>query len=233
MGYLKKWPCHEFSHILSSEPVPVVSDLGISTLALSPKKAKQDPHHCFWHAADTPPLEGLLFWMFLACGWSAVVDMLHMLAYAQEVGWLITLLTTVRQGPRNLLPKALWRWCFERWEKRNGLASERLHLKNENHEVTVITNIFFKQSNIKIDSQRRRNTNCWSWVTRLPIEMDVHVANMFEQVPQIPALCFLASKISISNLSPLQGRRVKRLPCFSANHQHVKCSSGIYLAVLN
>ena len=142
MGYLKKWPCHEFSHILSSEPVPVVSDLGISTLALSPKKAKQDPHHCFWHAADTPPLEGLLFWMFLACGWSAVVDMLHMLAYAQEVGWLITLLTTVRQGPRNLLPKALWRWCFERWEKRNGWASERLHLKNENHEVTVITNIF-------------------------------------------------------------------------------------------
>ena len=33
----------------------------------------------------------------------AVVDMLHMLAYAQQRG-LITFLTIVRQGPRNLLP---------------------------------------------------------------------------------------------------------------------------------
>ena len=42
--------------------------------------------------------------------------------------------------------------------------------------------------------------------------MDVHVANIFWQVPQIPAFCLLASNISISDLSPLQGRRVNRLP---------------------
>ena len=100
---------------------------------------RQSPHgSCFWHAADTPPLEGLLF---LACGWSAVFDMLHMLASAQQAGMggLITFLTTVRQGPRNLLPKALWCWCFERWEKRNGWASDGLHLKHENHEFVFTT----------------------------------------------------------------------------------------------
>ena len=43
--------------------------------------------------------------------------------------------------------------------------------------------------------------------------MNVHVAYTFWQVPQIPAFCLLASKISISNLSPLPERRVNRLPC--------------------
>ena len=31
----------------------------------------------------------------------------------------------------------------------------------------------------KVDSRRRRNVNFWTWVTRLPIEMNVHVANIF------------------------------------------------------
>ena len=44
------------------------------------------------------------------------------------------------------------------------------------------------------------------------ISLDIHVANIFEQAPQIPAFCLLASKISISNLSPLQGQRDNRLP---------------------
>jgi len=37
---------------------------------------------------------------------AAVLDMLHMLAYAQKggVGELITFLRSLRQGPRNLLP---------------------------------------------------------------------------------------------------------------------------------
>ena len=65
----------------------------------------------------------------------------------------------------------------------------------------------------KIESPRRRNANFHSWVTRLPIEMNVHVANIFWRLLQIPAFCLLASKIRISNSSPLQGRRVNRLPC--------------------
>ena len=79
-------------------------------------------HSSLWHAADTPPLEGL---SFLACGWSAVDGMLYMLTTLNRG----LLLTTVKLGPQNVLPlllvlkrstelsKAFWRWCFERWEK--------------------------------------------------------------------------------------------------------------------
>ena len=65
----------------------------------------------------------------------------------------------------------------------------------------------------KIESLHRQNAHFHSWVTRLPIEMNVHVANIFWRLLQIPAFCLLASKIRISNSSPLQGRRVNRLPC--------------------
>ena len=41
--------------------------------------------------------------------------------------------------------------------------------------------------------------------------MNVHVANIFWRLLQIPAFCLLPSKIRISNSSPLQGRRVNRL----------------------
>ena len=71
------------------------------------------------------------------------------------------------------------------------------------------------QLNSKIESPRRRNAHFHSWVTRLPIEMNVHVANLFWRLLQIPAFCLLASKIRISNSSPLQGCRVNRLPCVS------------------
>ena len=84
---------------------------------------------------------------------------------------------------------------------------ECLHGIIENRKILM----FFGPSENKIDSPRRRDANFDTWVTRLPIEMNVHVANMFWQVPQT----LLASNISISNLSPLQGRRVNRLPCFS------------------
>ena len=60
---------------------------------------------------------------------------------------------------------------------------------------------------------RAAETHFFTWVTHLPIEMNVHIANIFWQIPQIPALCPLASKIIISNWSPWQGRRVNRLPC--------------------
>ena len=46
------------------------------------------------------------------------------------------------------------------------------------------------------------------------------------QIPQIPAFCLLASKISISNLSPLQGWRVNRLPCCSSHSWQVKHEEG-------
>ena len=75
--------------------------------------------------------------------------------------------------------------------------------------------MFFWPLTSKIESPRRRNANFHSWVTRLPIEMNVHVANIFWRLLQIPAFCLLASKIRISNSSPLQGRRVNRLPCYS------------------
>ena len=74
--------------------------------------------------------------------------------------------------------------------------------------------MFFWPLKSKIESPRRRNANFHSWVTRLPIEMNVHVANIFWRLLQIAAFCLLPSKIRISNSSPLQGRRVNRLPCF-------------------
>ena len=43
--------------------------------------------------------------------------------------------------------------------------------------------------------------------------MNAHFANIFWRLLQIPAFCLLPSKIRISNSSPLQGRRVNRLPC--------------------
>ena len=65
------------------------------------------------------------------------------------------------------------------------------------------------------ESRRGRNAHFHFWVTRLPIEMNAHVANIFWRLLQIPAFCLLASKIRISNSSPLQGCRVNWLPCFS------------------
>ena len=77
----------------------------------------------------------------------------------------------------------------------------------ENHKFLMC---FFWPLKGKIESPRGRNANFHSWVTRLPIEMNVHVANIFWRLLHIPAFCLLASKIRISNSSPLQGRRVNR-----------------------
>ena len=82
----------------------------------------------------------------------------------------------------------------------------------ENHKVLMFFSWPLKS---RIESPRRRNAHFHSWVTRLPTEMNVHVANIFWRLPQIPAFCLLASKIRISNSSPLQGRRVNRLPAFT------------------
>ena len=84
----------------------------------------------------------------------------------------------------------------------------------ENHKFLMF---FFGPLKSKIEAPRRRDANFHSWVTRLPIEMNVHVANNFWRLLQIPAFCLLASKIRISNSSPLQGRRVNRLPCYCHN----------------
>ena len=85
----------------------------------------------------------------------------------------------------------------------------------ENHKFLMFFSWPLKS---KIESPRRRNAHFHSWVTRLPIEMNVHVANIFWRLLQIPAFCLLASKIRISNSSPLQGRRVNRLPSFLWSH---------------
>ena len=81
----------------------------------------------------------------------------------------------------------------------------------ENHKFLMFFSWPLKS---KIESPRRRNAHFHSWVTRLPIEMNVHVVNIFWRLLQTPAFCLLASKIRISISSPLQGRRVNRLPCF-------------------
>ena len=80
----------------------------------------------------------------------------------------------------------------------------------QNHKILMF---FFSPLKRKIESPRRRNSNFHSWVTRLPIEMNVHVAHIFWRLLQIPAFSLLPSKMTISNSSPLQGRRVNRLPC--------------------
>ena len=71
---------------------------------------------------------------------------------------------------------------------------------------------FFSPLKRKIESPRRRNSNFHPWVTRLPVEMNVHVVHIFWRLLQIPAFSLLPSKMTISNSSPLQGRRVNRLP---------------------
>ena len=48
-------------------------------------------------------------------------------------------------------------------------------------------------------SPRRRNAFFWTWVTRLPIEINVHVANILWQVPQMPAFCLLAFSLEVLN----------------------------------
>ena len=53
---------------------------------------------------------------------------------------------------------------------------------------------FFSPLKRKIESPRRRNSNFHSWVTRLPIEMDVHVVHTFWRLLQIPAFSLLPSK---------------------------------------
>ena len=107
------------------------------------------------------------------------------------------------------LPKALWHWWMLREvKKKDGWSGGCLHGKLEDHKFRMF---FFS-------TRRSKLIHCademyfLTCVTHLPIEMNVHVACTSWQVPQIPACCLLASKISISNLSPLQGRRVNRLP---------------------
>ena len=55
--------------------------------------------------------------------------------------------------------------------------------------------------------------------------MNVHVANIFWRLLQIPAFFFLPSKIRIPNSPPLQGRRVNRLPCFPCVRLHLRIHS--------
>ena len=54
----------------------------------------------------------------------------------------------------------------------------------ENHRFLMF---FFGPLKSKIESPRKRNVHFHSWVTRLPIEMNVHVANIFWGLLQIPA----------------------------------------------
>ena len=60
---------------------------------------------CLWHAADTPPLEGL---PFLRCAIYDRVEGLQIwkMKFAKMGGWggVITFLTSIIHGPRNLLP---------------------------------------------------------------------------------------------------------------------------------
>ena len=78
---------------------------------------------------------------------------------------------------RAALPKALWRWCFEMWEKRYGWANDRLHLKHENpnHEF-----LFF----FALEDE--------NWLTAQAKHKWLHLSH-------------LALKTSISNLSTLRG----------------------------
>ena len=75
---------------------------------------------------------------------------------------------------RAALPKALWHWCFEMWEKRYGWANDRLHLKHEhpNHEF-----LFF----FTLEDE--------NWLTAQAKHKWLHLSH-------------LALKTSISNLSP-------------------------------
>ena len=80
----------------------------------------------------------------------------------------------------------------------------------ENHNFLMFFS--FEEQN---QCTAQANAIFYTWVTRLPSEMNVHIASIFWQVLHIPAFCLLASTIIISNSSPLQGRQVNRLPCFS------------------
>ena len=68
------------------------------------------------------------------------------------------------------------------------VATSALALKRREEEKTGRVNVAliwfgwlkFWSLKSKIESPRRRNANFHSWVTRLPIEMSVHVANIFD-----------------------------------------------------
>ena len=81
----------------------------------------------------------------------------------------------------------------------------------KNHKSLMF---FWKALESKIASPRRRNASFYTWVTRLPIEMNCHITNRSGQVLQIPAFYLLASKILIKNSAPLQVFP-SRLPIFS------------------
>ena len=62
-------------------------------------------------------------------------------------------------------------------------------------------NMFFlKHSKNQIDHRAGEMHFFEHWVTRLPIEINVHVANILWQVPQMPAFCLLASSLEVLNL---------------------------------
>ena len=97
--------------------------------------------------------------------------------------------------------------------KKRGLNTALIDViwMTQNHKILMF---FFSPLKRKIESPRRRHSNFHSWVTRLPIEINVHVVHIFWRLLQIPAFSLFPSKMTISNSSPLQGRRVNRLPCF-------------------
>ena len=161
---------------------------------------------CFWHVADLLLL--IAHARLCSTGGAdnvlddfktgstelvAVVDMLG-------VGGADNVLDDFKTGSTGLV--ALLD-ASRREKKRNGWASDGLHSKHGNHEF-----LFF------FCTRRSKLTHGAGETQIFELESHACQSKHFEQVPQLPAFCLLASKISISNLSPLQGRRIKRLPSF-------------------
>ena len=61
----------------------------------------------------------------------------------------------------------------------------------ENHKFLMFFSWPLKS---KIESPRRRNAHFHSWVTRLPIEINVHVVHIFWRLLQIPSILSLSLK---------------------------------------
>ena len=129
----------------------------------------------------------------------------HVASKNQQVYQKNTLGPTAGHGVTTLPYCSLW---LLRCHKRSGTEASRRG-KNWKSEcrpdmIRMIENqrflmFFFWPLTSKIESPHRHNANFHSWVTRLPIDMNVHVANIFWRLLQIPAFCLLASKIRISN----------------------------------
>ena len=137
-------------------------------------------------------------------------------------GWggLIAFWMTLRQGRRNMLPLMTCCTCSLMLNRGGGGSDNVLgDFKAGSTELVAVVDML----HMLAYDQQGGGGGGWQRSRRITILNLSHTgANRngcpccknFGQVAQLPACGLLASKVSISNLQPVQGRRINRLPTF-------------------